>query len=109
MTILEKVTGQRRPKLRLPGSLMAGLARLSDLVLRFLPQNRQRFTPGAIRLLRMRRRVDCSKAREELGYQPTSIVQAVQEAYEFFVQRGLIASSRAMVENRMLTTGERGA
>jgi nucleoside-diphosphate-sugar epimerase len=64
---------------------------LADLVLRFFPHQRRRFTPGAIRFLRMRRRVDCTKARQELGYQPTSIVQAVREAYDFFVQRGLIS------------------
>jgi nucleoside-diphosphate-sugar epimerase len=95
MAIFEDVTGVRRPKLRLPAGLMAGLAGLSDLVLRFFPNKPRRFTPGAIRFLRMGRRVDCTKAREELGYEPTSIVQAVREAYDFFVRRGVIGNRRA--------------
>jgi nucleoside-diphosphate-sugar epimerase len=94
MAIFEEVTGQRRPKLRLPASLVAGLAGLSDLVLRFVPDRPRRFTPGAVRFLRMKRRVDCTKARDELGFRPTSIVQAVREAYDFFVQRGLIRVER---------------
>jgi nucleoside-diphosphate-sugar epimerase len=109
MEIFQDVTGQRRPKLRLPASLMAGLAGLSDLVLRFFPNMPRRFTPGAIRFLRMKRRVDCTKAREELGYQPTSIVQAVREAYDFFVQRGMIGVERSSAGMGELTTGERGA
>jgi nucleoside-diphosphate-sugar epimerase len=87
MGIFEQVTGQSRPALRLPASIMAGLASLSDVVLRFFPRLPRRFTPGAVRLLRMGRRADCTKARQELGYQPTNIVDALREAYEFFVQQ----------------------
>ena len=69
---------------------MAGAASLADAVLRFFPGVPRRFTPGAVRLLRMQRRVDCSKSRRELGFQPTSMSEAVREAYEFFVRQGLI-------------------
>jgi nucleoside-diphosphate-sugar epimerase len=105
MAIFEEVTGQRRPKLRLPPSLMAGLAGLSDLVLRFFPNVPRRFTPGAVRFLRMQRRVDCTKARDELGYQPTSIVQAVREAYDFFLERGLIWVERGSARARERSGG----
>ena len=88
--IFEQVTGQPRPRLRLPGALMQGVAALSDLVLRWFPRVPRRFTPGAVRLLRMQRRANCQKARDELGYQPTLIADAVREAYECFVRRGLI-------------------
>ena len=91
--LFEQVTGQRRPRLRLPGPLMAGAASLADLVLRHFPRLPRRFTPGAVRLLRMERRVDCRKARSELGYAPTPIVEAVQAAYECFVRRGLVAGT----------------
>jgi nucleoside-diphosphate-sugar epimerase len=49
-----------------------------------------RFTPGAVRFLRMRRRADCGKAKAELGYRPTTIAQAVRDAYDCFVRRGVI-------------------
>lgn len=95
MGIFEAVTGARRPRLRLPPVLMAGLARVVDgVVARVRPGAEPRFTPGAVRLLRMQRRADCSKAKGELGYAPTSVAQAVREAYADFVRRGVIRSRR---------------
>lgn len=91
MTIYEGVTGRRRPRLRLPGSVMSGLAAAVNLlVMRFAPDTEPRFTPGAVRILRMHRRADITKARTELGYQPSSIEAAVREAYEDFVRRGAL-------------------
>jgi nucleoside-diphosphate-sugar epimerase len=37
-----------------------------------------------VHLLRMHRRADCSKARQELGYMPTSVKEAVREAHAWF-------------------------
>jgi nucleoside-diphosphate-sugar epimerase len=89
--IYEEVTGRPRPKLRLPGPLMAGLAAATDFVLnRLAPNAPRRFSAPAVRFLRLRRRADCSKAKNELGYRPTSIADAVREAYAFFCRRGLI-------------------
>ncbi|MFS8070772.1 MAG: hypothetical protein ACMG6S_30770, partial [Byssovorax sp.] len=50
----------------------------------------QRFTPGAVRILGMARRADTSKAQTELGYRPTSVEEAIKQAYEFFVEQGQI-------------------
>lgn len=88
--IFEEVTGQPRPKLRLPPRLMATIASVMDGVLRFFPDRPRRFTPAAVRLLRMQRRVDCTKAKTELGYQPGNIVEAIRQAYGNFLERGLI-------------------
>jgi nucleoside-diphosphate-sugar epimerase len=89
MTIYEGVTGRRRPRLRLPGPAMSGLAAaVNFFVMRFAPDVEPRFTPGAVRILRMHRRADIAKARTELGFQPSSIEEAVREAYEDFVRRG---------------------
>jgi len=91
MGIYERVVGRRRPRLRVPGAAMAGVAAVVNFVLtRVAPDVEPRFTPGAVRILRMHRRADISKARTELGYQPTSIEDAVREAYEDFVRRGLL-------------------
>jgi nucleoside-diphosphate-sugar epimerase len=91
MSIFQEVTGQPIPSLRLPGSVMSGIARVADFVFpRFFPNVPRRFTTGAVRILRMNRQADCSKAINELGYQPTSIEAAIREAYEDFVRRGLI-------------------
>jgi len=105
MGILERVTGRPRPALRLPATLMLGIAHVSSAVLTNLfPSVPQRFTPAAVRLLQMRRHADTSRARRELGYTPTSIEDALQEAYEHFVERGLIRSPRVPVRPRTAKT-----
>jgi nucleoside-diphosphate-sugar epimerase len=94
MGIMERVTGKKRPR-RLPASLMAAIAPMTQLVQSTLfPSRPQRLTPGAIRILRLERHADTSKARRELGFVPTPHEDAVREAYEFFVARGEIASDR---------------
>lgn len=92
--IFAEVTGQPGPKLRLPGPLMAAVAEVADWVFGFFPNAPRRFTPAAIRILRMHRRANITKARTELGYEPTSIRDAVREAYEFFVRQGRITAPR---------------
>lgn len=94
MDVCEEVTGRPRPRLRLPAPLMAGIAEVTTFVLtNFFPNVPQRFTPAAVRFLRMERNADCSKARRELGYEPTSIAHAFRDAYECFVRRGVLAVS----------------
>ncbi|MBK6846574.1 MAG: NAD-dependent epimerase/dehydratase family protein [Proteobacteria bacterium] len=101
----EQVTGRRRPRLRLPPALMAGIAEVMTPVLsRLRPHAPQRLTPGAVRILRMQRHADCSKARQELGYEPTDIVDAIREAYEDFVRRGLIERPRTATGVKPETT-----
>jgi 3beta-hydroxysteroid-4beta-carboxylate 3-dehydrogenase (decarboxylating) len=95
MDIFERVTGRKRPP-RLPASVMAAIAPLTQLVQSALfPSWPQRLTPGAIRILRMERHADTAKARRELGFAPTSLEDAVREAYEFFVARGQIRGKTA--------------
>jgi nucleoside-diphosphate-sugar epimerase len=101
MGILEQVTGRPRPAIRLPPAVMSGIAHVSSAVLTtFFPKVPQRFTPAAVRLLQMRRRADTSRAQRELGYRPTPIEDAVREAYEHFVERGLVRSPKAPVRPR---------
>jgi nucleoside-diphosphate-sugar epimerase len=93
MDIFEEVSGRPRPKLRLPPPIMAGVAQVTSLVMtKFFPKLPQRFTPGAVRILRMQRHADLTKAKTELGYAPTSIRAAIEEAYADFTRRGLTPS-----------------
>jgi len=95
MTLFREVTGRPLPRLRLPPLLMAALAEVADKTwYRAFPNLPRRFTPGAVRLLQMRRRADHDKAKQELGYQPTQLSQAVRDAYEDFVRRGLIVPAK---------------
>jgi dihydroflavonol-4-reductase len=91
MTWLQEITGRPRPRLRLPPALMAAIAGVASPILTVLaPARPQRLTPGAVHLLRLHRRADCTKARQELGYQPTSVKDALREAYDWFASRGEI-------------------
>jgi nucleoside-diphosphate-sugar epimerase len=105
MGIFERVTGQKRP-VRIPAGVMAGIAHASSFVLdRFFPNVPRRFTPGSVRLLRMQRRADCSKAMAELGYQPTGIEETVREAFDWFVERGVIRRAAAVGGSRVVRAG----
>jgi nucleoside-diphosphate-sugar epimerase len=98
MQWLEEITGRPRPRLRLPPGLMAAIAAVASPVLSAIAPNRpQRLTPGAVHLLRMHRRADCTKAKQELGYEPTSVKAAVIEAYRWFVAQSEIKDVRAHV------------
>jgi nucleoside-diphosphate-sugar epimerase/phytoene/squalene synthetase len=91
MDIFEEVSGRPRPKLRLPAPVMMGVAHVTSFVLtNFFPSVPQRFTPGAVRILSMQRHADTTKAKTELGFQPSSIRQAIHEAYADFARRGLV-------------------
>jgi nucleoside-diphosphate-sugar epimerase len=73
---------------------MAIVAYIASALLRYLrPDAEQLLTPAAIRILSMERRADISKAQRELGFHPTSIETAIQEAYDWFVARGVIQTS----------------
>ncbi len=86
-----EVTGRPKPRLRLPAPVMAAIAEVADKTwFRAFPNKPRRFTPAAVRLLSMHRRVDHRKANEELGFQPTPLKNAVQAAYDDFVRRGVI-------------------
>ncbi|WNV05329.1 NAD-dependent epimerase/dehydratase family protein [Candidatus Methylospira mobilis] len=89
--IFREVTGQPLPRLRLPPVIMAAVAEITDKTwFRFFPNAPRRFTPAAVRLLSMHRRVTLDKARQELGYEPTALADAVRDAYQDFVRRGVI-------------------
>jgi len=93
--IMEEVTGTPRPPLRLPASVMLAISTVaSPIMSRLFPKVPQRLTPGAVRLLRMGRRADVTKAMTELGFQPTSIKAAIQDAYDDFVRRGVLPAGR---------------
>lgn len=94
MSLFEEVSGVPKPRLRLPVDLMAAIAAVaSPIMTRFFPKVPQRLTPGAIRILRLGRRADTTKAQRELGFRPTPIRDAIAEAYADFVRRGLIANN----------------
>lgn len=91
MKMWEGITGRQAPRFKLPVTLMSAFAEVaSPLLTRFAPDFPQRLTPGAVRILQLRRRADLTKAKTELGYKPTSMRTAFEEAYDFHARRGAI-------------------
>jgi len=91
LDLFEEASGVPRPNRRVPVNLMLPFAEVASFYLsRFHPDFPQRFTPGAIRLLRKRLHADTGKAKRELGFKPTSIRAAVHQAYAFHHQRNAI-------------------
>ena len=91
LDLFGKVTAKSKPRLRLPAPVMSAIAEVADKTwFRMFPNQPRRFTPAAVRLLSMRRRADHGKARDELGFHPTPLIEAVQEAYDDFLRRGVI-------------------
>lgn len=110
MGMLERITGRPRPALRLSPGVMNVFAHVSSFVLgKFFPKVPQRFTPFAVRFLQLRRRADTEKARRELGFQPTSVEEALREAYEHFVERGVVPSPLVPVRPRAAKAAANGA
>ena len=102
LDVFEEVSGRPRPRLRLPPQVMAWLAAVSSFVLsKVTPTSPQRFTPGAVRILRMQRHANLHKAKTELGYEPTSARDAIREAYADFARRGLVPPGPAESKERV--------
>ncbi len=98
MEIFEEVSGRPRGY-RLDPRVMAGIAEVSSVFNNtFRPSTPQRFTPAAVRILRQQRRTDTTKARNELGFQPTSVRRALHEAYADFARRGLVPARKSVLE-----------
>ncbi|MBB5118968.1 NAD-dependent epimerase/dehydratase family protein [Streptomyces eurocidicus] len=101
LDLYAEVSGRPRPRLRVPSAVMAGIARVTAPVVSLLaPRHEPRLTPAAVGFLRSRRRADCSRAVKELGYRPTSVARAVEEAYACFARRGLIDVRHGAVPSR---------
>lgn len=88
---LAKVTGRPKPRLKLPVGMMIPIATVSSFVMRrFFPKAPPRFTPETVRLLNSGKHADISKARRELGFQPSPVLDAFTETVEWFRSRGQI-------------------
>ncbi len=90
---LSTLCGRSVPRLRIPVAVMLPLAHVSNVLwATFAPARPPRFTPGTIKILNGGKRADTSKARAELGFTPSSVMDAFTEAYEWLRERGKIAA-----------------
>lgn len=89
---LEELTGVPRPRLAIPPGLLARVAGIKDkLEERFLPHRAPRFTKGSIEILNSGKVGTSAKARRELGWEPSSVKEALRQQVTWFVDQGLLA------------------
>ena len=92
--LFARVTGQARRPRRLSPRLMSAAAAAAERILPVVaPQREQLLTSAAIRILRQGRRADTTRARQELGFRPGSVGDAVAEAYDWFRHAGAVPAS----------------
>lgn len=92
MATFARVTAARRRPLRLSPWMLRAVAEFSCRIGAVLaPDAEPLLTPAALRLLRLGRRADTRKAREELGFVPTTVEAAIEDAWRDFVDRGVVA------------------
>lgn len=90
-TWLAEFTGVPKPRIKIPPKLMQALAVVKDWIERkYFPQKTPRFNYHSIRLLNIGRQADNTKARRELGFQPTSVREAYREHVDWFQKYGFL-------------------
>jgi nucleoside-diphosphate-sugar epimerase len=94
MAAFDRVTSPRRRPARLSPRTMRGMAEITSRISALIaPSAEPLLTPAALRLLRLGRRADTRRAREELGFIPTSVEAAIEDAWRDFVDRGVAVRS----------------
>ncbi len=98
--MFSEITGLPPVRLKIPAGVMASITGIyAGSLAKMFPKVPQRLTPGAIGVLRMHRHADTTKAQEELGYRPSSIRDAVRDAFVFFARQGKLPDA---VRNHVL-------
>jgi len=94
MAAFDRVASPRRRPVRLLPGAMRGVAEITSRIGALIAPSREPLlTPAALRLLRLGRRADTRRAREELGFVATSVEAAIEDAWRDFVDRGVAARS----------------
>lgn len=89
--LISRLTGRATPQLALPIGL-ALLASVFSLTWGRLRGKIPKFTPAAVRSVRMHRHISCDKARRELGYQPRPFEETLRDTFAWFAEQGLLGA-----------------
>ncbi len=89
MAVLERITGERMPRMILPKALAHWLARFAPLYSR-LTHSRPLFTEESISILDSNCCVSHDKASRELGYAPRPVEESVADTIHWFREVGML-------------------
>ncbi|MQG77114.1 MAG: NAD-dependent epimerase/dehydratase family protein [SAR202 cluster bacterium] len=87
---LEKITGKKRPRIKLPMGVALVAARLDGLVEGVLLRREPRIPLEGILHAKNRRAVDSSKAIAELGLPQSSVTEALHRSVAWFQEHGYV-------------------
>ena len=93
---LEEITGIKKPSIKIPAGLMQRIAIVKDWVERiFFPDAIPRFNYHSIRLLQSGKKGDNSYAIRDLGLKPTPVMEAYEQAVDWFKEFGYIRTTKS--------------
>jgi dihydroflavonol-4-reductase len=101
LSLVKKVTGVRKLCLRVPVFLALFFSHVLKWIADHLTRKTPLITPGAVRVARRGFKLDCSRARNELGMPTRPGVDTVREALAWFARHGYIKRKKL---TRKLTT-----
>ena len=82
--LLEKITGLKAPRLRIPYSLLLGFTYLDEVLSHFLFRKKPLMPTEGVKFCRMSMAYDNSKAVRELGYTPTPFEETLGKAVAWY-------------------------
>lgn len=101
LRLVKQITGVRRLCLRIPVFLALFFSRILKWIADHLTRKTPLITPGAVRVARRGFRLDCSRAKNELGMIARPSQETIREAFAWFARHGYIKSKKLA---RKLTT-----
>jgi len=90
---IARATGRAAPRVRLPHQF-ALLAGYGENFICALLRREPRIPIEGVRMARYKMFVDCSRAIQELGYQPTSVEDALARAARWYIDNKYVPDSR---------------
>lgn len=88
LNILERITGIKAPKFKIPIWIALGAGYADELVSGKILGRRPRIPVAGVKTARKFRHFDCSKAIDELGLPQTPVEEALEKAVRWFKQNG---------------------
>jgi dihydroflavonol-4-reductase len=94
LDVLAKITGLRAPAMKIPHGVALGVAYVESAFSRLIGKEPQIPVEG-VRIAQHKMFVDCSRAREELGFQPGAVAAALERAVRWYQANGYVKAGRA--------------
>ena len=88
--ILERITGIKAPRLRIPIWFALGVAYADEFVSGSILSRHPHIPISAVKAARKFRHFDCSKAIRELGFPQTVVEESFEKAVRWFRQNGYV-------------------